>query len=109
MTESVEVRLARLEENFKFLVEDAKEAKLARKGQYETMEAMSKTMINVGNDIVEVKAKLAGQAPTIEEFITIKHKVVGAGMIGKWVWAAGAGIIGFVYGAREHLLTLLTK
>ena len=97
MSEIVEVRVARLEEQLKFLVKDAEEAKVSRKSQYESIEALSKAILTIASDMNEVKTKLAGQAPTIEEFITIKHKVVGAGKAGKVVWASGAFIIGIVY------------
>lgn len=109
MSESVEVRVARLEEQLKFLVDDAKEAKISRKGQYDSIEALRQSVASMVGDVTDVKAKLAGQAPTIEEFITIKHKVVGAGKLGKGLWAAGAFLIGIVYSSREAILTWLTK
>jgi len=109
MSESVEVRVARLEEQLKFLVDDAKEAKINRKGQYDSIEALRHAMATMAGEVGEVKSKLAGQAPTIEEFITIKHKVVGAGKLGKWLWAIGAFIIGSVFSAREGILSMLSK
>ena len=41
-----------------------------------------------------VEDSFAKSEPTIEEFITIKHKVAGAGVFGKW---AGAGAHGLHY------------
>ena len=109
MNESVEVRVARLEENMKFLVEEAKEAKNARKVQYQTDEATKTVLQSMGISMQAVESKLAGQAPTIEEFITIKHKVVGAGKLGQWLWVVGAALLGFVYGARESIGNFLTR
>lgn len=109
MSESVEVRVARLEEQLKFLVDAAKEAKISRKGQYESIEALRQAMTTMAGEVTEVKGKLAGQAPTIEEFITIKHKVVGAGKLGKWVWVTLGGAITFIYSSREAILAWLTK
>jgi hypothetical protein len=94
MSESVEVRVARLEENMKFLVKDAEQASAARKSQYQAIEAIQSTV--------------TGMATTIEEFITIKHKVVGAGRLGKWLWAVGAFLLGTASGAREHIIAWLT-
>lgn len=108
MTELVEVRVARLEEQIKFLVDEAKEAKTNRKGQYEAIEAIGRSVTMMATEVNDVKGKLAGQAPTIEEFITIKHKVVGAGKLGKWVWVVGAFIIGQIYSSREAIITWLT-
>ena len=109
MSESVEVRVARLEEQLKFLVDEAKEAKINRKGQYESIEALRRAMTTMAGEVGEVKNKLAGQAPTIEEFITIKHKVVGAGKLGRGLWTVGAFLIGVVYSSREAILSWLTK
>lgn len=109
MSETVEVRVARLEEQLKFLVEDAREAKASRASQYESIEALSKAVLSMGTDMTEVKTKLAGQAPTIEEFITIKHKVVGAGKLGKWVWITLGGLITFLFSSREAIIGWLTK
>lgn len=109
MIESVEVRVARLEEKMQFLVNEAVEAKAARKAQYEATEKNGRAVEIMASEVSDVKTKLAGQAPTIEEFITIKHKVVGAGKLGKWLWAAGGVLIGIVYGAREQVAALLTK
>lgn len=109
MSETVEVRVARLEEQLKFLVEDAREAKASRKSQYDSIESLSKAVLALAGDVTEVKGKLAGQAPTIEEFITIKHKVVGAGKMGKWLWTAGAFLIGIVFSSREQIIAWISK
>lgn len=106
--ESVEVRVARLEENMKFLVNEAIEAKTARKTQYETNEKAASAMQSMETSLVAVKQKLDGQTPTIEEFITIKHKVVGAGKLGRWLWTAGAFLLGAVFNAREWILKVLS-
>lgn len=109
MSETVEVRVARLEEQLKFLVEDAREAKTSRGSQYESIEALSKVVTLMATEVSDVKGKLAGQAPTIEEFITIKHKVVGAGKLGKWVWVTLGGLITFLFSSREAIIGWLTK
>lgn len=109
MVESVEVRFARIEEQFKFMIEDSKEARASRKIQYESIEKLGQAVTSMAAEVTDVKAKLAGQAPTIEEFITIKHKVVGAGKLGKVVWAIGAFIIGMLYANREFILSWLKK
>lgn len=78
----------------KFLVEEAREAKTSRKAQYETNESLSRLITSLTTDVKTVADKLAGQAPTIQEFITIKHKVDGAGKLGKFFWAFGSMLLG---------------
>lgn len=109
MSESVEVRVARLEENLRFLVDEAKEARINRKGQYESIEALKASLAAMAGEVTKVRTKLDGQTPTIEEFITIKHKVVGAGKLGKWVWVSLGGIITFLFSSREAIISWLTK
>lgn len=93
----------------RFLVEDAKEARASRKSQYTVIEAMSNSIRTMSTEVSDVKTKLAGQAPTIEEFITIKHKVVGAGKLGGWLWTSGAFLIGLVFSSREAILAWFSK
>ncbi|AWY08127.1 hypothetical protein HOT48_gp112 [Klebsiella phage ZCKP1] len=48
-------------------------------------------MGDLSTRLKRVEESITKSEPTIEEFITIKHKVAGAGIFGKWAWAvAGA-------------------
>lgn len=109
MSEIIETRVVRLEEKLSFLVEEAKEAKLARKLQYSTNEDNRIQMAAIGHSLAMVQTKLDGQTPTIEEFISIKQKVIGAGKIGKAIWAAGVFVIGVAYSSREAILHWFSK
>jgi hypothetical protein len=108
MSESVEVRVARLEENMKFLVKETEQASVSRKGQYEAIETIQRAIEGMAASVASVKAKLDGQTPTIEEFITIKHKVVGASKFGKYIWAISSFIIGVVWSHKEVIGTWIT-
>ena len=107
--ESVEVQLARVDEQLKMILRDLKDAKTDRKGQYNEIEGLKVSVSEMNSKLNNVETKLAGQAPTIEEFITIKHKVVGAGKLGRGVWIAGAAIIAFIYSFREAIANILQK
>jgi hypothetical protein len=75
----------------------------SRGKQYQSIDELKTAFIEMANRVKNVEDKLASTAPTIEEFITIKHKVVGAGQLGKWLWAAGAVLLGFIAGSREAI------
>lgn len=66
---------------------------------------LRESVAEVGNRLKNVEESLARNEPTIEEFITIKHKVVGAGLFGKWVWAAAGAIIGILAVARREIFS----
>ncbi|WWC82040.1 phage tail length tape-measure protein T [Burkholderia phage vB_BpP_HN05] len=109
MNEDEKVRLARLEERFNFIATELSEAKASRKIQYEKLEEMSQTVTQMDNRVQVVEGSLKQQAPTIEEFITIKHKVVGAGLAGKWTWAILGGIISFLFTIRGEIIQWLSN
>ena len=109
MNEDEKVRLARLEERFNFIYNELMEAKTSRKNQYEKIEEMSSTVVQIDNRVQIVEGSLKQQAPTIEEFITIKHKVVGAGFAGKWVWVILSGVIGFLFSLRAEIIGWLSR
>ncbi|WVP99844.1 tail length tape-measure protein T [Escherichia phage UE-M6] len=69
----------------------------------ETLGELRDSINDIGNRLKNVEDSLAKNEPTIEEFITIKHKVVGAGIFGKWVWAGAGAIIGVLAAARREI------
>ena len=69
----------------------------------ETLVELRDSINDIGNRLRSVEDCLAKNEPTIEEFITIKHKVVGAGIFGKWVWAGAGAIIGVLAAARREI------
>lgn len=69
----------------------------------ETLVELRDSINDIGNRLKNVEDSLAKNEPTIEEFITIKHKVVGAGIFGKWIWAGAGAIIGVLAAARREI------
>lgn len=102
--ESVEVRAARLDEKINAIREDLTLARESRKQQYEMIEKISRTLINIDNRVTGVEESLAATKPTIDEFVNIKLKVQGAGIAGKTAWAIGAAVVGAIYTFRETLI-----
>ena len=99
MTDTVEppeIQLARLEERCKFILQELMEAKEARQVQYDTL-------VNMGHRLEAVETTLKEQAPAVKEFLTIKGRVIGAGMAGKGVWMAATAAIGVIFHYREAI------
>lgn len=101
--ESTEVLLARLEERLRTIFENQGRENRGR-------EQMSQALHNLRDSVQKMDARLknvedsfARTEPTIEEFITIKHKVVGAGVFGKWVWLGAGAIIGVLAAVRREI------
>lgn len=106
---TAEVQIARLEERLNIVLAELQQARDSRKVQYEKLEIIGRSILEMDNRVESVEKSLAGHAPTIEEFITIKHKVQGAGMLGNWLWAIGGGLIGFVFSMREAIVGWIAK
>lgn len=105
MNESGELLLVRLEERLKTLFENQTRERQDREKLEETLVELRDSINDIGNRLKNVEDSLAKNEPTIEEFITIKHKVVGAGIFGKWVWAGAGAIIGVLAAARREIFT----
>lgn len=103
MNESGELLLVRLEERLKTLFENQARDRQDREKLEETLVELRDSINDIGNRLKNVEDSLAKNEPTIEEFITIKHKVVGAGIFGKWVWAGAGAIIGVLAAARREI------
>lgn len=107
--DSPEVQMARLDERLKSILSELVQAREDGRHQYAKLEDLGRAVVSVENRVVSVENSLAKASPTIDEFITIKHKVQGAGVIGKWVWAIGGGIIGMIFTMRGSILEWLSK
>lgn len=107
--ESPEVQMARIDERMKHIVQQLERAEQGRKLQYEFNESMNAGMQRIDTRLEGVEKSLAVQAPTIQEFITIKQKVVGAGLLGRWLWVGLGGLLTCIYSSRETIIGWLTK
>ena len=87
----------------KILFENRARERQDREKLEETLVELRDSINDIGNRLKNVEDSLAKNEPTIEEFITIKHKVVGAGIFGKWVWAGAGAIIGVLAAARREI------
>ena len=103
MNESGELLLVRLEERLKTLFENQTRDRQDREKLEETLGELRDSINDIGNRLKNVEDSLAKNEPTIEDFITLKHKVVGAGIFGKWVWAGAGAIIGVLAAARREI------
>lgn len=89
----------------KTLFENQTRERQDREKLEETLVELRDSINDIGNRLKNVEDSLAKNEPTIEEFITIKHKVVGAGIFGKWVWAGAGAIIGVLAAARREIFS----
>lgn len=101
--ESIEVRLARLDERLMAVLGKLDEAKEDQRNQQSSMSKIDNFLIMLDNRVKNVEESLAKASPTIDEFITIKHKVSGAGFIGKGVWVVLGGTISMLFAMRETI------
>lgn len=109
MSESTEAQMARLDERLKSIFAELESARDGRKQQYESLEKLGRSLLTIEGRVVNVENSLAKASPTLDEFIVIKHKVIGAGILGKWLWVAGGSLLGFIFAMRENIITWLSK
>ncbi|UZV39859.1 putative tail-length tape measure protein [Xanthomonas virus PB119] len=101
MSDSIEVLLARLEERGKVQAERTEQILQQLKDQ-------GVRLVSVEQRTANVETSLTTQKPVIDDFITIKHKVVGAGQFGKWVWVIATATVTFILTSREKIALWLT-
>lgn len=99
------VTLARLEERLRNIFENQTREAREREKMEESIKKLSESMGDLSIRLKRVEESITKSEPTIEEFITIKHKVAGAGIFGKWVWAGAGAIIGVLAAARREIFT----
>lgn len=112
MTQSIETQLALLGQSIGQIaltvsrMEEAQERERVRSTTDNS--EMDKRMTALEATLVSVKGQLDGHQPTINDMITIRTKVEGAGHLGKILWATLGATLSFVVLAREAIGKLLT-
>lgn len=104
MSETPEVKLARLEERLHILFGNIEKDEASKDSLQAAIIKLNDSISKLDSRLNMVENNLATTAPTIEEFITIKHKVVGAGIMGRWIWAIAGGVITFLFAFRREII-----
>ena len=107
--ESTEVQIARMDERFQQILREMELSRDSGKQQYEKLETISQSVSLLSTRVKGVEDGLNKASPTIDEFITIKHKVSGAGILGKWAWAFGGSLLGALAFGREAIFAWFSK
>lgn len=106
--ESTEIQLARLDERMKMLLDRMEDNHQSHTQTREWMRKTDDTLFAIGNRVVNVESSLQKAAPTIEEFLSIKHKILGAGIAGRWMWVTFGTLLGIVISMREQVIRWFT-
>lgn len=107
--ESPETQIARLDERLSTILLELRDAKDGRKHQYEKLEEFGRSLVSIEARVVNVEEGLNKASPTIDEFLVIKHKVVGAGIVGKWLWAILGSLAGMAFAMRSTIIEWISK
>lgn len=81
----------------------------SRKAQYSSIESIKGSVTSLNSRMGSVEDSLTKFAPTIEEFINIKAKVIGAGRLGKWLWIVGGVLLTAAYKFHAEFLNWLGR
>ena len=106
--ESTEIQLARLDERMKMLLDRMEENHESHVKTRAWMGQVDRTLGEINHRVGSVESSLAKTAPTIEEFMVIKNKVLGAGMAGRWLWVALGAVLGAIITAKDYLFKLFS-
>lgn len=109
--ESNAIQLARIDERMKMLMDKMEENHESHLRTRAWMGQVDRTLNDISTRVSSVESSIAKNAPSLEELIAIKHKVVGAGMAGRWLWIGLGALLTFILttsGLRQHLGRLLT-
>jgi hypothetical protein len=106
---SLGVQLGRLAGQQDIILKELSDARDDRKQQFSTIDEIRGSVIALDGRMIKVEETLTKFSPTIEEFIQIKNKVLGAGKLGKWLWIVLVALIGLAFKFRTEIVTWFGK
>lgn len=109
MPESHDAQIARLDERLTSIMVLMRESREEFKLHQDLAKEINTSLAHIRHRVESVEHSLAKASPTIDEFIIIKHKIQGAGILGKWLWVALGFLVGTVYSMRETIFHWISK
>lgn len=107
--ESLEVQLARLDERNKMILMNMENSQRDSKEAREHLKEAFESIRSIDSRLERLEGSFATTQPTINEFRLVKHKILGAGFLGRWVWVVLTGTLGLLYTIREHIMAFVSK
>ena len=107
MTEPTEIQLARMDERLKMVLDRMEENHESHVKARSWMGQIDRNLSDISFRVASVESSLAKTAPTIEEFMVIKNKVIGAGMAGRWIWVGVGSLLTLIIAGREQIAAFL--
>lgn len=107
--ENVEATLARFDERIRTIINEAGEAKENDRRIYEKLDEVGRVLTSMQQQLRALESNFATAKPTIDEFVVLKHKLLGAGALGKWVWIATGALISLLYSSRTQIIEWMTN
>lgn len=105
---SHEAQLAMLYNTQQHIIETLKRIEESVRGLDKSNHDAALSSVEMSGRVKRLEDSMNANAPTIQEFVTIKHKVQGAGKLGTFLWAAGAVLLTWVASSREAIFMWLT-
>ena len=106
---SLEGQLGRVVGQQEMILRELSDARADRKQHYIAIDDIRGSVLTLDGRMTIVEEAIMKFGPTIDEFIEIKHKVIAAGKLGKWLWIAGFALIGLIAKFRVELMTWISK
>lgn len=103
MSESMESQFARMDERMKMLLDRMDENHEANVVNRAWMAQVDRSLHDIGSRVTNVENTVSRNAPSLEELVAIKHKVIGAGVAGKWLWIALGAVLSMIVSGREQI------
>ena len=103
MPESTDIQHARLDERMKMMLDKLEENHESHVKNRAWMSQVDRSLHDIGSRVSNVENSISKNAPSLEELVAIKHKVIGAGVAGKWLWVALGSVLTMIITGREHI------
>lgn len=107
--EPTEIQLARLDERMKMLLDRMEENHESHVRNRAWMGQVDRTLETISSRVTSVESSLSKATPTIEEFVTFKNKVLGAGTFGRWLWVLFGALLTWIITARHDIANLIGR
>lgn len=107
--ESIEIQLARLQEQLKTVIRSIDDNKKLYKDTGDKIDKIENQLFDLGVRVSRLEDQLMKHSPTIEMIVSMQQQAKGIAKISKVLYVTGGIVIGTVLSFRSEILAWITK
>lgn len=109
MSESTDIKLARMDERLKSILERLEDDKNDRSQTSRRITGIEHTLLDMNARLKNVEENLERTNPAIDQLLVLRNRLAGMGFMGRCLWGVFIFLAGIMFASKEFFIQLFNR